>query len=117
MRVALLTLLSLAVCVLIYLAFAVPGAWFPTATERGFGAGQLTLTRGSGHMANGQLVVTQPAEPTLITPRPFLPRWYIVTAIIALLLIAFATALLLRPRSPVVTTETVAPSDRDSHVA
>ncbi|HUP61273.1 MAG TPA: serine/threonine-protein kinase [Thermoanaerobaculia bacterium] len=43
-------------------------------------------------------VLTEPVERTIAAKRPLLPRWYAVTAIVALVLIAAATAVLLRQR-------------------
>jgi len=54
------------VCVLVYLALAVPGQWFPSASIKTWNATNLTLTRGVGHLAGDELVVTSP-DPNSIT--------------------------------------------------
>jgi len=59
-RVALIFVVALSLSVLAYLALAVPGAWFPSAAPRTWEAGNLALTRGSGVLNGGELVVTAP---------------------------------------------------------
>ncbi len=59
-RVALLFVVALAASVLAYLALAVPSAWFSGAAPRTWEAGNLALTRGSGTVSGGELVVTAP---------------------------------------------------------
>src|SRR6476661_853223 len=43
-----------------YLAFTIPGAWFPSATPKAWRAADMALVRGSGRLANGQLIVSAP---------------------------------------------------------
>lgn len=52
-----------------YLAFAVPGAWFPHASLRSWDAKELTLARGTGRIAGDDLVVSAPGADgiTLVT--------------------------------------------------
>ena len=59
-RVALLFFAGLVACVLIYLAVAVPRAWFPAATPRTWVADNLALARGLGSIADNELVITAP---------------------------------------------------------
>ena len=59
-RVVLLFAVSLAACVVAYLAVTVPGAWFPGSAPRAWAADSLTLTRGEGARAGDELVVTAP---------------------------------------------------------
>jgi hypothetical protein len=49
---------ALVLCVLGYLAVAVPGPWFPAASPIGFTADRLQLARGAGGLQSGELVVT-----------------------------------------------------------
>ena len=49
---------ALVLCLLGYLALAVPASWFPTATVRDFGARDLTLARGTGAVTGNELVIT-----------------------------------------------------------
>jgi hypothetical protein len=55
--------------VLVYLAFAIPGAWFPRADVRAYPAAALKLTDGTGTLERGALVVTAAGagETTLVT--------------------------------------------------
>ena len=55
-----LTLLSLAVWLAVYLAYAVPKAWFPSASPRTFPATALAVTRGSGQLVDEELRITAP---------------------------------------------------------
>jgi hypothetical protein len=48
---------ALALCVVGYLVAAVPGAWFPTASPKGWTADRLVLARGAGGLDHGELVV------------------------------------------------------------
>ncbi len=50
-------------CLLGYLAVAVPARWFPEASARVWGAAELTLARGSGQVSGDELVVTA-ADPS-----------------------------------------------------
>jgi hypothetical protein len=59
-RLALMMLLGLAVWLVIYLAYAVPQAWFPAASRKAFPASALALTRGSGQLVDEELRVTAP---------------------------------------------------------
>ena len=59
-RAALLLLAALAVCVLAYLALAVPEAWFPGGAPKAWTVENLALTRGTGALAEGELVITAP---------------------------------------------------------
>jgi hypothetical protein len=65
-RVALVSVAALAACVVAYLALAVPGAWFPGAAPKAWVADNLTLTRGEGVIAEGELVIAAP-DPTGMT--------------------------------------------------
>ncbi len=49
---------ALLVCVVAYVALAVPGRWFPSAAPMAWSAKDLALTRGSGGIEGGELVVT-----------------------------------------------------------
>jgi hypothetical protein len=49
---------ALAVCIVGYLALAVPGPWFPSASPKGWAARELTLAHGAGVLERGELVVT-----------------------------------------------------------
>jgi len=53
-------------CIVAYLAIAVPGAWFPSAKERGYAPAALTLARGTGRLVNNELHVTA-ADPSGFT--------------------------------------------------
>lgn len=53
---------ALALCVLGYVAIAVPGKWFPSATERASGIAQLTLPRGVATRSGDELIVTRAAD-------------------------------------------------------
>lgn len=55
-----LFVVALAVCVLGYLAVAVPATWFPASAPQAWGAGSLTLARGVGSIAGDELVVSAP---------------------------------------------------------
>jgi hypothetical protein len=46
--------------VIVYLAFAIPGAWFPRAGDRTYAATALRLDDGRGALQDGALVVTAP---------------------------------------------------------
>ena len=47
-------------CVLIYLAFAVPRSWFPAAKLLVWPASELALSHGTGTMEKGEMVLTAP---------------------------------------------------------
>jgi hypothetical protein len=49
-------------CLLAYLAYAVPGRWFPAASEKAYGATQLTMPRGGAAVRGDELVVSSAAE-------------------------------------------------------
>jgi hypothetical protein len=49
---------ALVAALLAYLAFAVPASWFPSSTVKQWGVRDLTLPRGTGGVANNELVVT-----------------------------------------------------------
>ena len=49
---------SFLLCALAWLAFNMPGGWFPSASSKVFAAGDFTLTRGTGGPAPGALVIT-----------------------------------------------------------
>jgi hypothetical protein len=51
---------ALAVCVLAYLAFAVPGPWLPSSNPLAWGARDLHLARGAGRLVRDELFVTAP---------------------------------------------------------
>lgn len=51
---------ALALCLLGYLALAVPGSWFPSAASRTWAATEFALTRGVGVIHDGELVVQAP---------------------------------------------------------
>ena len=57
-RAALVVALLLFACTAVYLAFSVPGAWFPHAAPQSWGAKSLGLVRGTGRIAGDELVVT-----------------------------------------------------------
>jgi hypothetical protein len=57
---AVLFLGALAVCVIAYLAFAVPGPWLPSAKPLSWGARDLQLARGAGRLIRDELFVTTP---------------------------------------------------------
>jgi hypothetical protein len=49
--------LVLVVCFLLYAALTVPGAWFPSASDRAYAARELALTRGTGALQADALAV------------------------------------------------------------
>ena len=49
-------------CLLAYLAYAVPGRWFSTASEKSYGAEQLSTPRGFATVSGNELIVTRAAE-------------------------------------------------------
>jgi hypothetical protein len=53
---------GLALCVLAYLAYAVPGRWISSAAEQSFGATRLSVPRGTAALAGEELVVSRAAE-------------------------------------------------------
>lgn len=65
-RTALLLAGSTLACIIAYLAFAVPAAWFPSATAVAFPAARLTVTRGAGQVIGDELVI-QSAGPGNLT--------------------------------------------------
>jgi hypothetical protein len=60
MRAALLFVLALLLCVIGYLSVTVPGAWFPRAEPKSWGARDLAMVRGTGAIVGDELVVTAP---------------------------------------------------------
>ena len=52
---------ALALCLLVYLAYAVPGRWIPPAAEQAFGATRLSVPRGTATLAGNDLVVSRAA--------------------------------------------------------
>jgi len=60
--IALAFVAGLVLCVLAYLAYAVPGRWTSSATEQSFGATRLTVPRGTAALAGDELVVSRAAE-------------------------------------------------------
>ena len=60
MRAALLFAVALLLCVIGYLSVAVPGAWFPRAETKSWGARDLAMVRGTGTIVGDELVVTAP---------------------------------------------------------
>jgi len=60
--IALVSVVALAICVLAYLAIAVPGKWFPSVPERASGAAQLSMPRGTATKAGDELIVTRAAD-------------------------------------------------------
>src|SRR4029079_14280497 len=54
--IALVSVVALAICVLAYLAIAVPGKWFPSVPERASGAAQLSMPRGTATKAGDELI-------------------------------------------------------------
>ena len=50
----------LAACVVGYLTFAVPGAWFPHASPKTWNANDLTLARGVGRISGDELLLASP---------------------------------------------------------
>jgi hypothetical protein len=57
-RATLVAAVALFACIAIYLAFTVPGPWFPRASAKTWTAKDLGLVRGAGRMAGDELVVT-----------------------------------------------------------
>ena len=53
---------ALVVCLLAYLAYAVPGRWFSSATDKAYVARQLTLPRGTATIVGDELVVSRAAD-------------------------------------------------------
>jgi hypothetical protein len=51
---------AISVCLLGYLALAVPDAWFPSASPQAWGASELVLASGTGRLFTDELVVTAP---------------------------------------------------------
>jgi hypothetical protein len=58
LRIALILAAVLLACVLVYLATAAPGRWFPRASPKAWSASDLTVVRGAGALVGGQLVIT-----------------------------------------------------------
>ena len=58
LKIAIVFLAAVLLCVVGYLAVAVPGAWFPQATPRAFVAKDLVVTRGNGSLVGDELVIT-----------------------------------------------------------
>ena len=57
-RPLLLLAAALVVATIVYLAFAVPAAWFPGSTARTWGPREISLVRGTGAIVANELVVT-----------------------------------------------------------
>jgi len=53
---------AVACCVLVYLAIAVPGSWFSAATEKTYGATQLSMPRGQAALSGNELIVARAAD-------------------------------------------------------
>jgi hypothetical protein len=60
--IALVFVTSLALCVLGYVAIAVPGKWFPSVTARASGVAQLSMPRGVATRSGDELIVTGAAD-------------------------------------------------------
>jgi len=61
-RIAWLFGASLVACLVVYLAFAVPGRWFSPALDQAYDAHRLVLSRGGGAITGNELVITRAAE-------------------------------------------------------
>ncbi|HVO89615.1 MAG TPA: hypothetical protein VMV45_13815 [Casimicrobiaceae bacterium] len=48
------------VCLMVYLALAVPESWFPSARELVFGPSDMTVARGTGEVEDGELILKAP---------------------------------------------------------
>jgi len=59
-RGALVAAVVLFACIAVYLAFTVPGSWFPRASAKTWAVKDLVLVRGAGRLAGDELVVTAP---------------------------------------------------------
>jgi hypothetical protein len=59
-RAALILAASTILCLWVYLALAVPGAWFPSSSRRAWGANEIILSSGIGKVVDGELVITAP---------------------------------------------------------
>ncbi|MEO6564754.1 MAG: hypothetical protein ABIO63_01860 [Casimicrobiaceae bacterium] len=57
-KIAIVFVGALLLCILAYLAFAVPASWFPSAQTRAWSAKDLSVARGTGTLAGGELVLT-----------------------------------------------------------
>ena len=66
MLAAILFVVALLLCVLIYLALNIPASWFPSATPVAWTAQALTLTRGTGSIEGDSLIVTAPDASGLV---------------------------------------------------
>ena len=53
---------ALAACLLLYLALAVPGRWFSSATDKSYGARELSMSRGVARIAGDELLVLRAAD-------------------------------------------------------
>ncbi len=53
---------SLAVCLIAYLAFAVPGRWFASVSDKAYGPRQLMMSRGTATIKGDELIVVRPAD-------------------------------------------------------
>lgn len=62
-RAALFLSVAVVVCVLGYLAHAIPASWLPSATPKAWGARDLSITRGEGSV-NGKDVVVTSVDPS-----------------------------------------------------
>lgn len=61
-RVALLFAVSVVVCLVVYLALALPGRWFSAAHDETYDANRLVMSRGSASMNGDDLVVLRPGS-------------------------------------------------------
>lgn len=57
-KIALVFVAALLLCILGYLAFAVPASWAPSASPRAWSAKDLAVARGTGTLAADELVIT-----------------------------------------------------------
>jgi hypothetical protein len=53
---------ALSLCVLAYLAYAVPGRWFSSAADKAYPARQLTMPRGTATIVGDELIVSRAAD-------------------------------------------------------
>jgi hypothetical protein len=58
LRIALIPAAVLLACVLVYLAVAAPGRWFPRTLPKTWSANELSIVRGAGALVGGQLEIT-----------------------------------------------------------
>jgi hypothetical protein len=57
LRIALILVAVLVACILVYLAAAAPGRWFPRASQKTWSAAEMSVVRGAGALVDGQLVI------------------------------------------------------------